>query len=88
MPTTGIEMFTCIPILEEKIEKLERENKQLKIQISAREEEYRKLEQNWNTLFQWLIEQEEKAWDEVSSTFSTVLNKMKELERGVSDVED
>lgn len=39
MPTTEIEMFTCIPILEEKIEKLERENKQLKEKIALRNKE-------------------------------------------------
>lgn len=35
---------------------------------------------NWNELKKWVIEQEQKAWDEVSSTFGYVLNKMQELE--------
>lgn len=51
----------------EAIELLEQENKQLK--------------DNWNELTKWVIEQEQKAWDEVSSTFGYVLNKMQELEQ-------
>ena len=39
-----------------------------------------KLQNNWNELKKWVIEQEQKAWDEVSSTFGYVLNKMQELE--------
>ena len=38
------------------------------------------LQNNWNELKKWVIEQEQKAWDEVSSTFGYVLNKMQELE--------
>ena len=40
------------------------------------------LQTNWNELTKWVIEQEQKAWDEVSSTFGYVLNKMQELEQG------
>ena len=40
------------------------------------------LQNNWNELKKWVIEQEQKAWDEVSSTFGYVLNKMQELEQG------
>lgn len=39
------------------------------------------IQNNWNELKKWLIEQEQKAWDEVSSTFGYVLNKMQELEQ-------
>lgn len=39
-----------------------------------------KVQNNWNELTKWVIEQEQKAWDEVSSTFGYVLNKMQELE--------
>ena len=39
------------------------------------------LQNNWNELKKWVIEQEQKAWDEVSSTFGYVLNKMQELEQ-------
>lgn len=38
------------------------------------------LQNNWNELTKWVIEQEQKAWDEVSSTFGYVLNKMQELQ--------
>lgn len=41
-----------------------------------------KLQNNWNELKKWVLEQEQKAWDEVSSTFGYVLNKMQELEQG------
>ena len=44
----------------------------------ARSEE--QLQNNWNELTKWVIEQEQKAWDEVSSTFGYVLNKMQELQ--------
>ena len=40
------------------------------------------LQNNWNELKKWVIEQEQKAWDEVSSTFGYVLNKILELEQG------
>ena len=53
------------------LDKLEQENKQLK--------------DNWNELKKWVIEQEQKAWDEVSSTFGYVLNKMQELEQVKDD---
>lgn len=36
--------------IEKDIKELQQENQQLKIQISAREEEYLKLEKNWNEL--------------------------------------
>ena len=45
-------------------------------------EENEHLEHNWNELKKWLIEQEQRAWDEVSSTFGYVLDKMAELEEG------
>ena len=44
--------------------------------------QYYELQNNWNELKKWVIEQEQKAWDEVSSTFGYVLNKMQELEQG------
>ena len=54
MPITGKEMFTCIPFLEEKIERLEEENQQLEIEISARKEECRKLEDKLVKTENWL----------------------------------
>ena len=47
--------------------------------------QYYELQNNWNELKKWVIEQEQKAWDEVSSTFGYVLNKMQELEQGKDD---
>lgn len=61
-----------------------KENQQLKIQISAREEEYRKLEENWNELKEWVkMEHREDAivinltWKHATGKF---LDKMQELE--------
>ena len=68
---------------------LKKENQQLKIQISAREKEYKKLEDNWNKLKEYVKEEiilqfyNDKLPFEI--IVENVLNKMKELERGVSD---
>lgn len=57
-------------------------NQQLRIEISAREEEYIKLENNWNELKDFL----ENNWKETQDIwFVKIINKMNELERGVSD---
>lgn len=65
----------------DEIYKLQQENQQLKIQISAREEVYRKLENNWNKLKEFL----ENNWKETQDVwFVKIINKMKELERGLS----
>ena len=45
---------------------------------------YKSLKKQKEELRDWLVEQEEKSWDEVSSTFSYVLDKLEELE-GVSN---
>lgn len=45
---------------------------------------YQSLKKQKEELRDWLVEQEEKSWDEVSSTFSYVLYKLEELE-GVSN---
>ncbi len=45
---------------------------------------YQSLKKQKEELRSWLVEQEEKSWDEVSSTFSYVLDKLEELE-GVSN---
>lgn len=74
-----------IKSLKANIDELQQENQQLKIQISAREEEYIKLENNWNELKDFL----ENNWKETQDIwFVKIINKMNELERGVSDVED
>lgn len=72
------------------INKLLKENQQLKIQISAREEEYEKLEDNWNELEQFCIdEQVPEEYDEYNSyiefsnsVYENVLNKMEKLKQG------
>lgn len=48
--------------------------------LNETEQENKQLKDNWNELTKWVIEQEQKAWDEVSSTFGYVLNKMQELQ--------
>lgn len=65
-------------------EQLQQENKQLKIQISAREEVCNRLESNWNELKEWVkMEHREDAivinltWKHATGKF---LDKMQELE--------
>ena len=65
-------------------EQLRQENKQLKIQISAREEVCNRLESNWNELKEWVkMEHREDAivinltWKHATGKF---LDKMQELE--------
>lgn len=74
--------YAEIYILLKFIEDLQQENQQLRIQISAREEVYRKLEDNWNELKRWATEQ--PIFDYLAPV--DVINKMQELERSVSDV--
>lgn len=66
----------------DEIYKLQQENQQLKIQISAREEEYKKLEQNWNKLKEY-IEEEWYCFDNESVEYKVscdILDEMEELE--------
>ena len=58
----------------------EEETKDVQKAIKQLQQENKQLKDNWNELTKWVIEQEQKAWDEVSSTFGYVLNKMQELE--------
>lgn len=48
---------------------------------------YQSLKKQKEELRSWLVEQEEKAWDEVSSTFGYVLDKLEELEDILKEVE-
>lgn len=68
---------------------LQQENQQLKIQISAREEEYRKLEDNWNKLKEYIKQEPTSDFYNDKLPFEVIMvkiiNKMQELERGVSD---
>lgn len=73
------------------IEQLQQENEQLKIQISAREEEYKKLEDNWNELKEYIdiklynMEYLQKLCgcrldDEIHIILDIIKKEMKELE--------
>ena len=73
------------------IDELQQENKQLKIQISAREEVCNRLESNWNKLKEYCKENTlcyEVGDDENTKLIGSkihglnVLDKMQELERG------
>lgn len=76
---------------------LRQENKQLKIQISAREEEYKKLEDNWNKLKELIdvklynTEYLQKLCgcridDEIHIILDIIKKEMKELEGSDSNV--
>lgn len=70
--------------------KLQQENEQLKIQISAREEKYSKLENNWNKLKKWLEKElgdrinpnKDKWLTGVYDAYRETIDKMQELEQG------
>lgn len=77
------------------LDDLVKENQQLKIQISAREEEYKKLEDNWNKLKELIdvklynTEYLKKLCgckiDDVNHLILKIIkNEMQELERGVN----
>ena len=68
------------------IEQLQQENEQLKIQISAREEEYKKLEDNWNKLKE-IIKKKQDYYRHFKDNryrkfLSELLDKMQEIEQG------
>ena len=61
------------------------ENQQLKIQISAREEEYKKLEDNWNKLKEYLhnvdvVIDYSENYDGRFINYDELIDKMQELE--------
>lgn len=62
--------------------KLQQENKQLKIQISAREEVCNRLESNWNKLKEYLNYKSERAVGEDEYVYDEIYNEMQELEQG------
>lgn len=76
------------------IEQLQQENKQLKIQISAREEVCKRLESNWNKLKEWVNKQydyymNEKDYIGGRLCFGDMKNNMQEIEqKGNSNVKD
>ena len=61
-----------------------KENKQLKIQISAREEVCNRLESNWNKLKEYLNYKSERAVGEDEYVYDEIYNEMQEMEQ-VSD---
>ena len=78
-------------------EELQQENKQLKIQISAREEVCNRLESNWNKLKEYCKENTlcyEVGDDENTKIIGSkihglnVLDKMQEMEKNYGNVED
>ena len=61
---------------------LQQENKQLKIQISAREEVCNRLESNWNKLKEYLNYKSERAVGEDEYVYDEIYNEIQELEQG------
>ena len=63
-----------------------KENQQLKIQISAREKEYRKLENNWNKLKEYINKyiKYDKDGRKISKCLNAIviMNKINKLEQG------
>lgn len=78
--------------LVNKYNEVYKENKQLKIQISAREEVCNRLEENWNTLkkhcntmlsiFEKMNEQNKEKQLDKYVIYDKFLSKMQELEQG------
>ena len=64
------------------IENLLQENKQLKIQISAREEVCNRLESNWNKLKEYLNYKSERSVGEDEYVYDEIYNEMQELKQG------
>lgn len=69
------------------IDELQQENKQIKIQISAREEVCDRLESNWNKLKEWVNKHYDYYMnneDYIGGTlcFTDIKNKIQEIEQG------
>ena len=84
------EFIECLATMRNIYFSLKQENQQLKIQISAREEEYKKLEDNWNKLKEYIKEEgfevntrEYGSLDVIDK--NVILEKMQELEQGDSN---
>ena len=60
-------------------EELQQENKQLKIQISAREEVCNRLESNWNKLKEYLNYKSERAVGEDEYVYDEIYNEIQEI---------
>ena len=68
-------------------EELQQENKQLKIQISAREEVCNRLESNWNKLKEYLNYKSERAVGKDEYVYDEIYNEMQEMEKNYGNVE-
>lgn len=68
--------------VQKAIKQLQQENKQLKIQISAREEVCNRLESNWNKLKEYLNYKSERYVGEDEYVYDEIYNEMQELEQG------
>ena len=83
------ELIECLATMRNIYFSLKQENQQLKIQISAREEEYKKLEDNWNKLKEIIkkkfIAQGGFTSYEWNDLLNDLLDKMQELENGDSN---
>ena len=86
-----------LELAKQENEELQQENKQLKIQISAREEVCNRLESNWNKLKEYCKENTlcyEVGDDENTKLIGSrihglnVLDKMQEMEKNYGNVED
>lgn len=72
----SLEIIKCYEQLQQENKELQQENEKNKHYKTL----YQSLKKQKEELRSWLVEQEEKSWDEVSSTFSYVLDKLEELE--------
>ena len=89
--------FINYDVLIDKMQELQQENKKINgsiqtydILLKANVEENKQLKNNWNELRKWIYEGHYLYVPEIAknSTYQIILDKMEELERGVSDVED
>lgn len=89
--------FINYDVLIDKMQELQQENKKINgsiqtydILLKANVEENKQLKNNWNELRKWIYDGHYLYVPEIAknSTYQIILDKMEELERGVSDVED
>lgn len=81
-------ILTKVEALDETLKDYIEELQTLKIKISAREEVCNRLENNWNKLKEYIKNEIPEDVFIDTEWFVSILDKMQELERGVSNVED
>nr|DAU64284.1 MAG TPA: hypothetical protein [Caudoviricetes sp.] len=81
-------ILTKVEALDETLKDYIEELQTLKIKISAREEVCNRLENNWNKLKEYIKNEIPEDVFIDTEWFVSILDKMQELERGVSDVKD